>query len=307
MTVAEAFEFIKPPVEGSYPTKPDNYMSMFQLMRKGLIPRDRDGIFLYAMPSDKTKGYYYASPTYCRNMSDAEKTEFANISDERKRKSVIPGRNKDGSPISKKENVPKEKASKKSSKMYPDFEAMAGKRIVCFDTETTGVSSNDEIIQLSVWGLNGDKPEEIYQSYFKPLRHLSWAEAQAVNGISPEMVKNCPYIVEKISEIREIFSQADYVVGYNVAFDVNMLKGNTGIDIPEEKLADPLLYFRDKESGHHKLVDAVKFYCPDKHAEFEKNAHDAGADTRAALEVLIAQARKEGVSLAGQFEEEKDR
>lgn len=63
---------------------------------------------------------------------------------------------------------------------------MKSKRIV-IDTETTGLDPNeDEILQLSV--INVNDGSTIYNQYFKPEKATSWEQAQAVNGISPEMV-----------------------------------------------------------------------------------------------------------------------
>ena len=72
---------------------------------------------------------------------------------------------------------------------------------------------------------------------------------------------------------------------------------NGAIDIPKNRTWDVVKYFKENEPGPHKLADAVKFYCPDRVEWFEKNAHDASADALMTLEVLIAQAAKNGVDL----------
>lgn len=94
------------------------------------------------------------------------------------------------------------------------------KRIV-IDTETTGLNSDaDEILQLSIIDENA---ETLYNQYFNPQRVKSWCDAQAINGISPEMVKNCPPIWKERSKIQSIIESADIIIGYNTSFDIDFL------------------------------------------------------------------------------------
>ena len=62
------------------------------------------------------------------------------------------------------------------------------KKIIVLDTETTGLShENDEILQLSI--IDGEY-NTLFGEYFKPKHTTNWDEAEKVNRISPEMVKN---------------------------------------------------------------------------------------------------------------------
>ena len=62
--------------------------------------------------------------------------------------------------------------------------------IICFDLETTGLDkANDEILQLSIIDGNSDV---LFDSLIKPAHKKSWAGAEAINGISPAMVKTAP-------------------------------------------------------------------------------------------------------------------
>ena len=91
------------------------------------------------------------------------------------------------------------------------------------------------------------------------------------------------------------------MVAYNAAFDLRLLEQSIGsgkIEIPEEKVFDPCLYFKNTEPDKgHKLIEAVEFYCPEKKEWFERNAHDASADALATLHVLKAQAERVGINL----------
>lgn len=193
------------------------------------------------------------------------------------------------------------KAEKKTG-----FESLAGKNIICFDTETTGFGSYDEIIQLTITGICYGNAEVLYSNYFKPEHTTSWPNAEKVNHISPEMVANRPLIKDRIGDLRKFFDEADVICGYNVEYDTRMLRQSTNgaIDIPKNKTWDVVKYFKENEPGPHKLADAVKFYCPDRLDWFTRNAHDASADALMTLEVLIAQAAKNGVDLT---EDERSR
>ena len=300
MTVSEAFEYVKPPVEGRFPTKPDDCQSVFNLMKNGLIPMVPGSVFLYAMPSDKSKGYYYTSPTYCRTMTNIEKEEFAKICEERKGSYKRPEK-----PKREKQKVEK---VKKTPKMYPVFEDLAGSKIVCFDTETTGIGKDDEILQLTITGFVGDSVEVLYSGFYRPVNRRSWADAQNVHHISPKDVEDCPSFVSQLSIVKRFFDEADYVVGYNVPFDARMVsQSSCGLyNIPENKLVDPMIYYKEKkkEKGH-KLVDACSEYCPERLSWFMDAAHDATADAVMTLEVLRAMGIKEGVDIFA--DKEKDR
>ena len=169
-------------------------------------------------------------------------------------------------------------------------------RIICFDTETTGIGKDDEILQLTAVELKNGEPNVIFSEYFKPRKHTSWEQAMRVNHITPQMVNDKPYILDFVDVLERIFDSADYVAGYNVLYDLRMLKQDLGnnINIPEEKVIDMMDYFKyNQPEGHHKLIDAVTKYCPDKLNWFEKNAHDASADAIATLYVLKEQAKEQ--------------
>ncbi len=113
--------------------------------------------------------------------------------------------------------------------------------IIVIDTETTGLSSTDEIIQLSI--VDGDA-NVLLDRYVKPYYKQAWPEAQAVNGISPEMVQGMPYLHELVPQLRGIIASAHTLVFYNAAFDLGML--------------DCCCDF----SGGKKVVDVMTLFAP---------------------------------------------
>lgn len=97
------------------------------------------------------------------------------------------------------------------------------KRFIIIDTETTGIDDNAEILQFSAIDKYGTK---IMDKYFKPYHTNSWTQAQAVNGISPEMVAGCKPIIMDKEAIEDMISGYDLIVGYNIPFDLRMCQQN---------------------------------------------------------------------------------
>ena len=93
--------------------------------------------------------------------------------------------------------------------------------LIVFDTETTGLTYGDEILQLSMIDGNG---KLLLDQLFKPTHKMSWFETQEIHKISPEMVKNCPDISDYKKQIQKIINQAELLVGYNINFDITFLE-----------------------------------------------------------------------------------
>lgn len=165
--------------------------------------------------------------------------------------------------------------------------------IVCFDTETTGISlTNDELLQITIV----DENEKILlESYIKPVFRTSWINAEKVNHINPQMVENAPLAKDLLPKIKEIFDAADAIVGYNTGFDVGFVEKCTGYKFDKEKIVDCLKIFRDEckkkkiDLPHHKLGNAIDYYCPEAKEDYLKNAHDASCDAIATIRVYLSQ------------------
>lgn len=98
---------------------------------------------------------------------------------------------------------------------------LKGTKIIVFDTETTGVTEDDEIIQLSIIDGNG---KTLINEYVHPYWKKDWAAAARVNGITPEMVKDAPYPHDLIPKVKGIFEAADLLIAYNNQFDLSFLR-----------------------------------------------------------------------------------
>lgn len=151
---------------------------------------------------------------------------------------------------------------------------------ISIDTETTGLDSNvDEILQVAIVSANG---ETLYNKYFKPQNHTEWKEAEAVNHITPEMVKDCPTIDKAADEITIILCNAKKIIGYNTPFDLALLRA-VGIQIPESaEIVDVMQMFTEikgEPQKWHKLTECAEYYG----YKWEGAAHDSTADAKATM------------------------
>ena len=157
--------------------------------------------------------------------------------------------------------------------------------IVVFDVETTGTDRTcDQVIELCAqFGLGDDAPSRTWR--FKPSVAIS-PGAQAVHGITAEALADCPPFADCIDEITTVFANANVFVGYNLAFDIDMLAaeftrlGRTPVDFSEKTIVDPFRLWqqcepRSLQHAHQRFVGS----------RFEA-AHSASADVAATSRVL---------------------
>lgn len=170
-----------------------------------------------------------------------------------------------------------------------------------FDLETTGVNIGaDRIVEIAIIKMNPDGSEEVKSWKLNPEMPIP-LESSLVHGIYDEHVKDAPTFRDTAKEIALFLDNSD-LAGYNSnKFDIPMLmeeflRVGADFDIENRHFVDVQNIFHQMEQ--RTLRAAYQFYC-------EKpliNAHSAEADTRATMEVLLAQIVKyEGV----EFEDKK--
>lgn len=157
-----------------------------------------------------------------------------------------------------------------------------GVNSICFDTETTGLHPNgsdpDEILTISIIGRDGSV---LLDERFRPTVKTEWPHASAVNGIYPEDVADLPTIETAIPRLREIFTGADEVIGYNVGFDLGFLSA-VGVRPREDaRITDTMKEFTWFMGRRYKLVDAADHIG----YEWTGRAHGSLADALATLAV----------------------
>lgn len=107
-------------------------------------------------------------------------------------------------------------------------EPYAESEVIVIDTETTGLKQGyDEPLSLAIVDGSGN---ELFYHLFKPKKRRSWKEAEKIHGITPYAVRNENTIDCYRDEIEGFLNRAKLIVGYNLDFDISMLK-NSGIAI----------------------------------------------------------------------------
>ena len=161
---------------------------------------------------------------------------------------------------------------------------LKGTNMIIFDTETTGVTENDEIIQLSI--IDG-KGKTLVNEYVHPYWKQEWIAAARVNGITPETVKNALYPHDLIPKVKGIFEAADLLVAYNNTFDLAFLK-RWGISTLGKKQYDVMLAFAEEYGEWNEYFGNYKWQKLSKAAAYygyKFKAHDSLEDVRATLYV----------------------
>ena len=164
-------------------------------------------------------------------------------------------------------------------------------RIICIDIETTGLDRiEDEILQVAI--ING-RGKTLYNSYIRPDKKRTWQQAEAINKINWQAVRDAPTIRRERRKIERILKRAGLIVGYNLkAFDLPFMaaKGiNTAV---KAQICDVMLEFApvagewDPERGSYKWK-SLRF-CADWYGYTNYKPHDALEDVRATLHCYYA-------------------
>ncbi len=150
--------------------------------------------------------------------------------------------------------------------------------IVFFDLETTGTNiSSDRIVEISLIKLHPDGRVLEKTRRVNPEMHIP-ESATAIHHITDE----------DVSSLAQLISGCD-IAGFNSnRFDIPLLdaefeRAGVDFDLTKSRFIDVQTIYHKKEP--RTLVAAYRYYC-DKNLE---EAHSALADTRATMEVLMAQ------------------
>ena len=160
-------------------------------------------------------------------------------------------------------------------------------RVLVFDTETTGLSESDQLIQLA-WGWWDGKGGLTDSNGFKCLPTINWeSEWHDKHKLSmADLADFPPLTVAMLESFMDDVNAADYILGYNVDFDISVLEreltrlGQDPTPISKKKFIDPLAIWNKSEG--RKLVDAHKRWVG---TDLE-GAHDADADVTGTVAIL---------------------
>ena len=181
--------------------------------------------------------------------------------------------------------------------------------LLFFDIESTGLNiPNDSIIELSFVKVFPDGKEEVQTWKIKPWDYEKQCQrpidpsASKVNGITDDMLVNCPTFYEVADEVADWLKDSD-LAGFNsTKFDLPMLAEEfervelagkkLNVDLHSPKMVDVQNIYHTMEPRN--LKAAYRFYCGGE--DFD-NAHTAEADTLATYAVLKGQLDKYGDAL----------
>lgn len=173
--------------------------------------------------------------------------------------------------------------------------------LIFFDIESTGLNiPHDSIIELSFVKVFPDGTDAVKTWKIKPWDYENKCQrpidpsASKVNGITDDMLVDCPTFYEVSDEVAEWLKDSD-LAGFNSAkFDLPMLAEEfervalTGkkldVDLHSPKMVDVQNIYHAMEPRN--LKAAYRFYCGGE--DFD-NAHTAEADTLATYAVLKGQ------------------
>ena len=173
--------------------------------------------------------------------------------------------------------------------------------LLFFDIESTGLNiPNDSIIELSFVKILPGGEQRIKTWKIKPWDYLKQCQrpidpqASKVNGVTDDMLVDCPTFYEVADEVASWLENSD-LAGFNSAkFDLPMLAEeferaklagkDLKVDLHAPKMVDVQNIYHAMEPRN--LRAAYRFYCGGE--DFD-NAHTAEADTIATYEVLTGQ------------------
>ena len=173
--------------------------------------------------------------------------------------------------------------------------------LLFFDIESTGLNiPNDSIIELSFVKILPGGEQRIKTWKIKPWDYVKQCQrpidpqASKVNGVTDDMLVDCPTFFEVADEVASWLVDSD-LAGFNSAkFDLPMLAEefervklagkDLNVDLHSPKMVDVQNIYHAMEPRN--LKAAYRFYCGGE--DFE-NAHTAEADTLATYEVLKGQ------------------
>ena len=157
------------------------------------------------------------------------------------------------------------------------------KREIILDTETTGLSSEDRIVEISLLEtIEGTKTGRKLHYFLNPEVRIT-KKAIEIHRLTNEKVKNYPLFKEVAQEIIKFIGGAT-IVAHNAKFDMRMinheLRRNRWEEYPEKRFIDTLeisRYLFPKEKNSQDAL-CIRFGI-DNHNRMKSGIHSALEDT----------------------------
>jgi DNA polymerase-3 subunit epsilon len=160
------------------------------------------------------------------------------------------------------------------------------------DTETTGLETNDEIIQVGIINLDGNV---LLNTLVRPTAPVA-PEARSVHGITDQELTDAPYFSDVYDTLAGLLVNR-CVLAYNADFDHRLLEqtcakyGLPPFEVAEwdcvmERYAD--FWGERSQAGHHK-PQSLAVACDQQGINVDGH-HEAVKDCRLTLELIKAMA-----------------
>tara|TARA_Y100001970_G_scaffold77387_1_gene98376 strand:- start:4241 stop:4939 length:699 start_codon:yes stop_codon:yes gene_type:complete len=111
-------------------------------------------------------------------------------------------------------------------------------RLVCFDTETTGLdfAAGDRVIEIGCVEISGrEKSGNEFQTYINPEGKEISKEAQEITNISPDQINKAPKFKDIVDEFINFVKGAELVI-HNAEFDIGFI--NNELKMIEHQVTD---------------------------------------------------------------------
>lgn len=164
--------------------------------------------------------------------------------------------------------------------------------VVWFDTETTGLDLQDEIISISILRTDGSA---LFDAKIKPIKpYRDDSEAAKVTGITSEDLKDALHFDELAVKIGRLLHNMTWG-GYNVRFDADMIEQSfmraNAVMPATMGLLDVMVlaahYIGEWDASKQKFKYwKLSEACEKLGVSLGDDAHDAGADIRATFALL---------------------
>ena len=97
-------------------------------------------------------------------------------------------------------------------------------KYILFDTETTGASQEDRIIQIGGMIVSSKTQIEVFDELCSTVLPIK-IEAMEVHNITPDLIENKPPFIETkfYNKLQELNNSSNYLIAHNINFDLQML------------------------------------------------------------------------------------
>lgn len=184
--------------------------------------------------------------------------------------------------------------------------------ITVFDLETTGVDKNkDQIIQFAGLKIDSEthKIVDELNLYIQPFGDYSISiGAYFKHQITPEFLKDKPYLSEVAPQIHEFMNSSEAILTYNGnSFDIPFLKielNRYGYDIDFTKIPCYDAFMEERKRNGMTLEDVYKRYAGKTMADAGLTAHDAFSDIKGTYSIFVAQQKQESYGPVNMYGED---